>query len=78
MDYTPFLSPIIISDIQNDFLLSNLYCLTSNFQGMINWMRGYSLLAHAMIYKCGAEMYEGSYANSQDAYITASMRLSLV
>ena len=31
-------------------------------------MRGYGLLAHAMQCKCGAEMYEGSYVNSQDGY----------
>ena len=68
MDYRPLSSPIVISDIPNDFLLSDLYCLTSNYQGMINWMRGYGLLAHAMQCKCGAEMYELSYANYQDGY----------
>ena len=68
MDYRPPLSPIIICDIQNDFLLSHLYSLTWNYQEKINWMREYGLLAHGMQCKCGAEMYEGSYVNSYDGY----------
>ena len=59
---------MIISDIPNDFLLSDLYCLTSNYQDTIKWVRGCGILAHAMQCKCGADMYEGSYTNSWDCY----------
>ena len=42
--------------------------LTSNYQDTINWMRGYGLLAYATQCKCGMEMYDVSYAISQDGY----------
>ena len=68
MDYIPLQIPTIIPDIPTDFLLPHLYSLTSNYQHTINWLRDYGLLARAMQCKCGEEMYEGAYANSQDGY----------
>ena len=68
MDYRPFRIPLIIPDIPTDFLLPHLYSLTSNLQHTIIWLRDYGILARAMLCKCGVEMYEGAYVNSQDGY----------